>query len=141
MSFKLKSVLAFMSVIIFYPTLAISQDDVKDVNELNLTLRTVYESLQGKEISIDGVIGTSFGDQIYFADITGSYKVSLDAGREVRRKIEGCEVNIFDREKSLCKISGMAEIKVENDDDNIADGIEIGLILYQVDSFEKREEQ
>ena len=55
----------------------------------------------------------------------------------MRRSVDGCEINMFQLEKSTCKVIGMVELSVDDADDNVGDGIEIELILYQVDSLEK----
>ena len=128
------------AAVLMSPIYVAAQASIKDMSELDTTLREMYEGLDGQEIRIDGVIGTLIGDQIYFADSTGRFKVELDAGRDVRRSIEGCKVNMFQLEKSTCNVVGMAEISVDDGDDNAGDGFEIGLILYQVDSFEKSKE-
>jgi len=101
---------------------------------------TAYQSVDRKEVRVSGVIGTTFGDILYFADGTGRYKVKLDAGRDFRRQTEGCEILLFDTLKSPCKFTGMAEVAFDSEDDNIADGIEMTLILYRVEDFSRTEE-
>ena len=109
---------------------------VQSTDDLKKLLLGVNEKANGQEIQIRGAIGTLFGETIYFADGTGRYKISLDAGREIRRQVENCKLEMFDTVKSKCQIRGNAEIQIEKDDTDIADGIEIKLILFAVDSFE-----
>lgn len=72
-----------------------SQEIVSTLPELFDGLKAFYSEVEGYEMPIDGAIGTFVGDQLYYRDSTGSYRVLLDAGRTVRRELEGCEVNLF----------------------------------------------
>lgn len=122
------------------PAHVMAQEEVKDTTELDGALRNIYQIINLQEIRVKGAIGSLIGDQLYFVDDTGRYKVELDAGRDIRRQIDGCEIAIFGPKESLCQLSGMAEIAIDTEDDNIGDGFEISLILYRVDSFERRED-
>ena len=115
----------------------VTGQEVQNTNRMDDGLRNVYRALNGQEIEVDGAIGSLFGgDQLYFADGTGRYETDLDAGRDVRRQIEGCELKLMNPETSPCKVVGMAEASTDDDDENIGDGLEIRLILYRVDTFE-----
>lgn len=66
-----------------------------------------------------------------------------DTGCQIESRflhMKDCKINMFQLEKSTCNVVGMAEISVDDADDNAGDGFEIGLILYQVDSLNKSDE-
>ena len=113
-------------------TLAQSLDTVRSA------LLSAYQQANTSEVSIKGAIGTLLGETVYFVDETGRYKVKLDAGRDVRRKIESCELNLFDSGGSKCQISGKAEVAVDLNDNNFGDGYEIELILFSVETLDIR---
>lgn len=111
--------------------------EVKTTADIAKTIADVYQTLDTAEIRIDGYIGAFIADILYYADEFGRYQISLDAGRTVRRQIDGCTLE-FDYLRSSCKIVGIAEIKVDENDREIADGVNFSLILYEVESFEKK---
>ncbi len=134
--------LPFAAVVyVAFVAAAFPQDkpQLKNTNDLEKFLTIVNDVANGQEILVDGAIGTMFGETVYFVDQTGRYKILLDAGRDFRRKIEGCELELFDPSSSKCKVLGKAEVRVDLDDDNVADGVEISLILFAVESFERKD--
>lgn len=92
-----------------------------------------YEILDGQEIPIEGAVGTAFGGALYFVDDFGTYQMTLDAGREVRKQLEGCTVNLFVPELSNCRGVGMAEVQADWKDMSVSKGVEIGLIVYELE--------
>jgi len=134
-----QSILIFSLLFGFLPAYANAQQEIKDTASLSSALGDLFQSLDRKEIRVEGAIGVFVAEVLYFADSTGRYEVELDAGRDIRRQIEGCKLNMFSLEKSPCFVTGMAEISIDLEDDNLGDGTTIKLILYQVDSFENRE--
>jgi len=83
-------------------------------------------------------LGTFITEDLTFVDNTGSYDVKLDAGREARRSLEGCEVNPFDWKLSDCIISGRAELTVDFPNSSVSDGYEIDLIIFEMTIEERR---
>jgi len=110
---------------------------IQNTDDLKKHLLAANTQANGQEIQIEGAIGTLFGETLYFVDTTGRYEILLDAGREIRREVEACEL-AYDTASSPCQIKGKAEIQIEDDDSDIADGIEVKLILFAVDSFDKQ---
>ena len=93
-----------------------------------------YIQMEGKEIPITGAIGTMYGDRLYFYDSTGRYPIVLDAGRSIRRELEGCEINPFQEPaQASCQVSGMAEIKIDWDDSDLPKGFEVELIIFEAE--------
>lgn len=136
-----KSVLITTVLSVFtVPFNALGNDGFEGTTELDNALRKFYQSVNGKEIKIDGAIGSLFGDQLYFVDGSGKYKIELDAGRDVRRKIEGCEIELFYATQSPCQIVGMVELAIAAEDEDAGDGFEIGMILYSVELFQNKDE-
>ncbi|WP_156945896.1 hypothetical protein [Roseicyclus elongatus] len=125
---------------IMLPSISSSQEVLSGTPALEAAVSAFYEGLNGSETQISGAIGTLFGgDRIYFADGTGRYRILLDAGRNVRRDIEGCELELFETLQSPCQIEGTVELSIDDEDDNLADGIEIEMILFSVESFTRSE--
>lgn len=103
-----------------------------DLSAFSDSARSLYADMEGKEIAVSGAIGTTYGDQLYFYDATGNYPILLDAGRSVRRELEGCEINPFlEPEQSTCQMSGMAEIQIDWDESNLSNGYEVELIIFE----------
>ena len=120
---------------------AVAQDEpAQNAGAIAEAVRDAYRALNGQEVRIEGSIGTYIADLIYFADDNGRYPVKLDAGREVRRRIEECELNVYDPSSSWCKVVGMAEISVDLEDNNLGDGIGISFVLYEVESLKTKED-
>jgi hypothetical protein len=46
---------------------------------------------------------------LYYVDNCGNYEVVLDAGREVRRQLGGCEVNPWRPKASSYRVTGWVE--------------------------------
>lgn len=104
------------------------------LSALSDSARELYAQMEGKELTIEGAIGTQYGDKLYFYDTTGSYPILLDAGRSVRRDLEGCEINTFlEPAKAPCQISGRAEIKIDWDDSSLPNGFEVELIVFEAE--------
>ena len=120
-------------------SLAAQENEFTKLVEMRDGMIRVYEELlDEEEVDIEGAIGTFITDNLTFVDATGSYDVKLDAGRQVRRNIEGCEVNPFAWEQSNCIIKGRAEIEVDLDDSSLADGFEVNLIIFEVSDIKKK---
>jgi uncharacterized protein YdeI (BOF family) len=103
--------------------------------EFEKSVRETYKAYDGKEIDIEGAIGTWIGGEtLYFYDSSGLYTILLDAGRAARKSIDGCEINRHvEPHKSPCRITGKAEVKIDWDDsNNFASGIEVGLIVFEL---------
>lgn len=97
-------------------------------------VRDLYTEIEGKEVPITGAIGTQYGEKLYFYDETGSYPILLDAGRSVRRDLEGCEINPFQEpEQAPCQVSGMAEIKIDWDASSLPKGFSVELIVFEAE--------
>lgn len=103
--------------------------------EFEKSVREKYKAYDGKEIDIEGAIGTWYGgEKIYFYDSSGRYAILLDAGRAARKSIEGCKIDDYvEPHKNPCPITGKAEVKIDWDDSkNFASGIEVGLIVFEL---------
>jgi len=128
---------ALGAAVLLAPISGAAQDAApKGTDSVVQAVSEAYQALDGQEVRIDGAIGEFVGGLLYFIDETGRYSIKLDAGRDVRRRIEGCTLNMFDAASSPCQVIGMAEISIDADDDNVGDGVEIGLVLYDVESLE-----
>ncbi len=125
------------ALVLLAPVLGIAQDDaVTGTADMAETVREAYRVLDGQEVRVEGAVGMFAGRLLYFVDETGRYSLKLDAGRDIRRQIEACEVNPYDFANSPCQVVGMAEVSAGVDDDDVADGINIELVLYSVESLE-----
>ena len=113
--------------------------EIQSSDALASAIVSSYEALDGSEFEVSGAIGAMFGDTLFFVDQTGRYEIVLDAGRTVRRQIEGCELQMFDADDSECQLTGMVEVSVDFDDDNKGDGLEVRYILFEVSEFSKAE--
>jgi hypothetical protein len=92
------------------------------------TLQDLRQRIAGSEVEIAGHIGTGLelldDEAIAFRDAEGNvYPVVFDAGREARRKLEGCKFAMFGG-GSPCAMSGKAEIEL--------DGSRIRLVVFEV---------
>ncbi len=92
------------------------------------TLDDLLKRFAGSEVEISGHIGTGLNimddEALSFRDKTKVvYPVVFDAGREARKKLDGCEFAIFGG-GSPCEITGKAEIEM--------DGAAIRLIIFEV---------
>ena len=92
------------------------------------TLQDLRQRVAGSEIDIAGHIGTGFAlmddEALAFRDAEGNfYPVIFDAGRDARRKLEGCKFAMFGG-GSPCTMSGKAEIELN--------GSRVRLIVFEV---------
>lgn len=94
-------------------------------------ISSLHSSLNGMTATLMGGLGTIIGDQIYFQSDLGRFRVQFDAGREARRRIEGCSITLFGNVESRCVFEVDAELRV-SESFNLADGGEIRLIVYNV---------
>ncbi|MCT4553230.1 MAG: hypothetical protein N4A53_00930 [Pelagimonas sp.] len=96
--------------------------------------RAAYQSQDGKEIEIEGAVGTQYGDRLYFYDASGRFPILLDAGRAARKSLEGCEINSFmEPSENPCLITGKAEVQIDWDESkNFADGIKVRLVVFEL---------
>ena len=95
-------------------------------------ISALYSSLEGKTISMTGAIGTLISDTLYLKNDDGKFKVQFDAGRAARKQIAGCELEFFGWANSDCIVDVDAEIMIE-DKFSLADGVEITLIVYELE--------
>lgn len=123
-----------ISSALIYAVISATPASSETLPDLAGLARELYSEMEGKEVPIKGAIGTQYGDRLYFYDSTGSFPVLLDAGRSVRREIEGCEINPFQEpEQAACQVSGKAEIKVDWDDSSLSGGYDIELIIFEAE--------
>lgn len=118
-----------------FGTAGLAQDQfprLEDTTEALAAVRIVYGAFDKQEIPIDGYIGSLIGDTLYFQDQNGKYKVTLDAGRAIRKEISDCEIDWFSLAKSNCSATGMAEVKVIWDKADLSSGMKIELIIYEL---------
>lgn len=94
-------------------------------------IASLHSSLNGMTATLTGGLGTIVGDQIYFQSDLGRFRVQFDAGREARRRIEGCSITLFGNVESRCVFEVDAELRV-SESFNLADGGEIRLIVYSI---------
>jgi hypothetical protein len=92
------------------------------------TLQDLRQRVAGSEVDIAGYIGTGLelmdDEALAFRDAEGNvYPVIFDAGRDARRKLEGCKFAMFGG-GSPCAMSGKAEIGL--------DGSRVRLIVFEV---------
>jgi hypothetical protein len=95
-------------------------------------MKIVYRGINGSEVELKGAIGTFITDQIKYADNSGVYDVLLDAGRDARKSIEGCEIQLFAPEKSPCQIIGKGELVIDLDDGNLGSGFGVKISIYEL---------
>lgn len=105
---------------------------LKNTADAHKVLSHIYQILDGQEIPVEGAVGTTFGDVLYLVDQHGRYRVTLDAGREVRKQLEGCQVNPFVRDQSNCRGVGMAEVHADWENLSVSKGVAIELIVYEL---------
>lgn len=120
--------LLFIATLILVPTALSAQG----TDELDGKIRDFYSDVDGKEVSIKGAIGTFISDTLKFGDTSGIYDVIFDAGRNARKSIEGCEINLFSLQASNCFIEGKAEIVVDWNEGDPGDGYPIKLSIYEM---------
>lgn len=107
------------------------ETDTLEVTRIIGEIAQRHAALSGKTITMTGTLGTYISDNIYFANEDGFFEVQFDAGREARRRIEGCLVTPFGTSSSQCVFEIDAELVVAERFD-LADGGEIKLIVYEV---------
>lgn len=96
------------------------------------TLSEWRQKAAGIEVEVSGHIGSGLDimddEALSLRDEEGHvYSVVFDAGREVRKKLEGCKFAIFGG-GSPCALRGKAEIEL--------DGARLRLILFEVDEID-----
>jgi hypothetical protein len=99
------------------------------------TVEETMASVAGLEVKIDGWIGTGLdmmeAEALGFRTREGVYfPVVFDAGREARRKLEGCRFQIFGG-GTPCDMTGQAELEW--------DGSRLRLIIFEVANIEPPE--
>jgi len=93
------------------------------------TLEQVLTGIVGREVTVDGQIGTDPFDEnaLRFRIADGAtFAVTFDAGREARKKLEGCKFEMFGG--TPCKAGIRAEIARV--------GSQIVLIVFEVVSID-----
>jgi len=108
-----------------------SETQTEVVNGIVAQIESLHASLNGKTITATGAVGTLIGETLYFVNAAGKFKVQFDAGREDRRRIEGCEVPLFGDADPKCIFTVDAELSV-SEPYTLADGGEVRLIIYDV---------
>lgn len=103
-------------------------DQVLGIVEL---IRAAHNELDGMTVTLTGGLGTIFGDQLYFQHDLGRFAVQFDAGRDARRKIEGCSITLFGNVDSRCVFEVDAELRASSSY-KLSDGGEMELIIYAV---------
>ena len=96
-------------------------------------LRDLIDGLSGREVSLTGTIGYMEDAELnLFVRWEGILiKAQLDAGRETRSSISGCQ--IFEWEEGLnCQISANAEIRFADN--------ELLLNVYEISELKAREQ-
>lgn len=106
---------------------------LKNTEDAHKVLSHVYQILDGQEIPVEGAVGTTFGEALYLVDQHGRYRVTLDAGRQVRKQLEGCKVNPFVPDQSNCRGVGMAEVRADWEGLSLSEGVAIELIVYELE--------
>jgi hypothetical protein len=96
------------------------------------TLGDVLVEVAGQEVSVEGSIGTGLdmmdSEALFFRSNEETvFPVVFDAGREVRRQLEGCRFAMFGG-GTPCRMSGKAELEWS--------GSQLRLIIFDVESIE-----
>ena len=108
-----------------------SETQTQEVTNILAQIKALHSSLAGKTITATGVVGTFRGDTVYFVNSEGRFVVQFDAGREDRRRIEGCEIALFGDADPKCVFEVDAELAVAKPF-TLPDGGEIRLIIFDV---------
>lgn len=107
------------------------ENQTEDFNKLFQMLKVAHSAFNGMSVTLEGGLGTIIGDTIYFQNELGRFPVQFDAGREARRKIEGCEISLFGNAPSRCIFEVDAELLVTSEY-TLSEGGRITLIVYNV---------
>lgn len=91
------------------------------------TLPELRKSITGQEVEVSGFIGTGLdlmdAEALTFRDSDKTnYAVVFDAGRDARKKLEGCKFEMFGG--TPCAMTGKAEIEL--------DGARMRLIIFDI---------
>jgi hypothetical protein len=121
-----------ITLMILLPSIACAEStQTKSVLATTDKISGLYNSLSGKTVTMRGAIGTKIGDQLYFKNDHGQFKVQFDAGRAARKKIEGCKIEWIGWKNSKCLHEVDAEIKLDGKY-SLSDGIDLDLIVYEI---------
>lgn len=130
---KALSNFVLVSVTSLFPAWAKASDQTQTEEVLGILefMKAAHNELDGMTVTLTGGLGTIFGDQLYFQHELGRFTVQFDAGREARRKIEGCSITLFGNIDSRCVFEVDAELRASSSY-KLSDGGEMELIIYAV---------